>query len=427
MMSRIDSKTEVIQIVGRALRKIDAGTKKYGYVMLPLIISSTENIFEDEIAKLGFETIWNVVGALMDDDEELFTTIEDLSVATTSNDRVLRGRLKRQLSKHIDIIGIDSDSLYEAIQTHITSRLHSSFSVGLGHLKSYIDKNGSSSMPTRYTTEDGFPLSKWLANRKSEWTKGKLSAERIKELEKLGVTATTHTQQRKLGLQRLREYIDEHGHADITEEFYKDFPLKSWLASRRKEARKNTGNKKLINEIIKLGIPLRDKPISVFDQGKKHFTDYVKRVGDADVPTLYVTECGFKLGHWVITIRSKWRNKELTRSQVALLNKHGLSKHKYDDNFRTMIELLERMVRETGTINVPRTFTYEGKNVGSWLRDNRKRWRDNKLPAHRIKMLKDLGVDRGLSLAERRKRATKRSPTTKSRVKASATPKKKAS
>lgn len=404
MMSRIDSKTEVIQIVGRALRKPDFGTKEVGYVMLPLLISTSGNIYEDEIAKLGFETIWSVVGALMDDDEELFTTIEDLSVANTSGDKVLRGKIGKRLSKYMEIIGIDSDVLYDSIQTQIASRLHSSFSVGLGHLKRYIDENGSSSMPSLYRTEDGFPLAKWLANRKMDWKNGKLSVERIMQLEALDITALTRTEQSNLGLQRLREYIEEFGETNIPPGcVYKGFPLKTWLSSRKRDVKVGRENKRVIKAILKLGVPLFEEPTNAFDQGREPLKAFILENGHAIVPQVYISPCGFKLGQWLRTARNKWKNKELTRSQIAFLTRYNLGKTQRDNQFDVYYQLLKKLVSETGSANLLDSVEYEGKKLGAWLRDTRKKWRDGKLPVHRIKLLEELGVSRGASRAERKK------------------------
>lgn len=405
MMSRIDSKTEVIQIVGRALRKPDFGSKQFGYVMLPLIISSTGEIFEDEIAKLGFETIWNVVGALMDDDEELFSTIEDLSVATTSGDKILRSKIGKQLSRYIEIIGIDSDVLYDSIQTKITSHLHSSFSVGLGHLKRYIDANGTSTMPSNYRTEDGFPLAKWLSNRKTEWTSGKLSIERIQKLEELDISAVTRVEQSNLGLRLLREYIAEFKTTNIPAAcVYKGFPLKAWLSNRKRDVKHGRENKRVIRSILKMGIPLLDPPKSAFDQGREPLKSFVAREGHANIPVSHIDNSGFKLGQWIRSMRAKWKNKELTRAQISFLSRYGVHKSQYENQFETFVSLLRKIVDETGSPNVPDSFEYEGKKIGGWLRDNRKKWRDNKLSPQRVKIFEDLGVNRGSSLVERRKR-----------------------
>jgi superfamily II DNA or RNA helicase len=408
MMSRIDSKTEVIQIVGRALRKPDTGAKQFGYVMLPLIISSSSEIFEEEITKLGFETIWNVVGALMDDDEELFSTIEDLSVASSSGDKIMRNKIGKRLSSYIEIIGIDSDVLYETIQTQITSHLHSSFSVGLGHLKQYIADHGTSTMSTNYRTKNGFPLAKWLSNRKSEWTSGKLSAERIQKLEELDISAVTRSEQSNLGLRMLREYIEEFGTPNVPAGFiYKDFPLKSWLSNRKRDVKIGRENKRVIRSILKMGYPLLETPKSSFDLGREPLKSFVSREGHANVPVTHIDNSGFKLGQWIRNMRAKWKNKELTRAQISFLTRYGVHKNQYENQFETFASLLRKIAEETGSPNVPDTFEYEGKRVGAWLRDNRKKWRDNKLSPQRIRMLEELGVNRGASLAERRKRKLK--------------------
>ena len=56
------------------------------------------------------------------------------------------------------------------------------FEAGLAHLHRYVAAQGSSS-PPRGARIDGFPIDVWVASRRTDYRKGRLSAERIERLE----------------------------------------------------------------------------------------------------------------------------------------------------------------------------------------------------------------------------------------------------
>ncbi|MCK8616382.1 helicase associated domain-containing protein [Gordonia sp. C13] len=56
------------------------------------------------------------------------------------------------------------------------------FEAGLAHLHAYRDAHGTSNPPQRDAI-DGFPIGQWVANRRADYRKGRLSAERIRRIE----------------------------------------------------------------------------------------------------------------------------------------------------------------------------------------------------------------------------------------------------
>ncbi len=56
------------------------------------------------------------------------------------------------------------------------------FDTGIAHLHRYAAEHGSSS-PPRDATIDGFAIGQWVVNRRAEYRRGHLSAERIRRIE----------------------------------------------------------------------------------------------------------------------------------------------------------------------------------------------------------------------------------------------------
>ncbi|MFE0750683.1 helicase associated domain-containing protein [Gordonia sp. NPDC058843] len=63
-----------------------------------------------------------------------------------------------------------------------TLRARAPFHVGLDHVHRYVAAHGSSS-PPRDATIDGFPIGQWVAKRRTEYRRRRLSPERITQLE----------------------------------------------------------------------------------------------------------------------------------------------------------------------------------------------------------------------------------------------------
>ena len=56
------------------------------------------------------------------------------------------------------------------------------FETGLSHLRRYVAAHGTSQVPQRDVI-DGFPIGIWVATRRADYRKGRLSAERIRRIE----------------------------------------------------------------------------------------------------------------------------------------------------------------------------------------------------------------------------------------------------
>lgn len=75
-LNRKESVVDIVQAVGRALRMPPGGDKQLGYVLVPLLVDQAAGETVDEaVARAGLDTLWNVLEALMDEDELLAETV----------------------------------------------------------------------------------------------------------------------------------------------------------------------------------------------------------------------------------------------------------------------------------------------------------------------------------------------------------------
>lgn len=76
---------EVVQAVGRAMRK--APGKRYGYVVLPVIVDPERNVAEQLDQSEGFRAVWEVLGALRSIDDRFDAMVRELWIQRTRKER----------------------------------------------------------------------------------------------------------------------------------------------------------------------------------------------------------------------------------------------------------------------------------------------------------------------------------------------------
>jgi predicted helicase len=97
-MNKKKSKIDIVQAIGRALRKVPG--KKLGYVFLPLSIVLNEgDTLESAIDRMEFNIIWEVIQALSEQDEDLHSTINYIRQEKGKAGDTISG-----LEKYIDIM-----------------------------------------------------------------------------------------------------------------------------------------------------------------------------------------------------------------------------------------------------------------------------------------------------------------------------------
>ena len=130
------------------------------------------------------------------------------------------------------------------------------FERGLSHLRVYVDQHGDGHVPRSWICPGcGFPLGRWVSQRRTAMREQNpsLTPERFTALRDAGFEpepaprggrgpTNLHQQQWERGLGHLRDYVTEHGHADVPRRYTAadDFPLGMWVQSRRKELRAGT-------------------------------------------------------------------------------------------------------------------------------------------------------------------------------------------
>ncbi len=269
------------------------------------------------------------------------------------------------------------------------------YRAGVDHLWAYVSVSGHANMPKRHVTDDGFKLGTWVTRRRRDRSAGVLSAERITELDALGmVWGSSRDANYRTGVNHFRTFVTTSGHARVPRGFVTDngFKLGSWVGSRREDRKNGRLSAVKIAELSALGM-VWDYPDAGYRIGVDHLRAYVAVSGHANVHRRHVTADGFTLGAWVETRRRDRKIGRLSTTRIAELNALGMVWHLRDANYRTGLDHLRAYAATQGHANVPAIHADDdGFKLGVWVHNRRNDRKIGRLSTTRIAELNALGM-----------------------------------
>jgi hypothetical protein len=211
----------------------------------------------------------------------------------------------------------------------------------LERLREYAARVGHSKVQVDYLTEDGYTLGRWVRDQRYGYKRGTLSAEQRDALEELpGWTWDAQKSRRRNGwfnnLERLRDYVDREGHANVPQSYVTDGGCKlgRWVSDQRYAYRKGALSAREVKALEELpgwtwapprgarSRAARESPPGLtrkWLENLSHLQSYAEREGDSLVPAKHVTRDGYRLGLWVMNQRLAHRRGNLHPERSALL------------------------------------------------------------------------------------------------------------
>lgn len=199
--------------------------------------------------------------------------------------------------------------------------------------------------------------------------------------------------------ERLKEYKKEYGNINVPI-YYKTpdgISLGHWLSNIRSSYKKPTmGNIRLTSNKIELleelGIdwsPIESQWHNIYLFAKQYYEDN----GHLLVPNTYETADKIKLGRWIGTQRTNYKEGIISEDKIKLLEKIGMvwSVHEYE--WMKMYELAVAYYKEKGNLLVPDAYkTKDGKLLGSWIRHQKNRNKTGKLSDKERELLEQIDI-----------------------------------
>jgi superfamily II DNA or RNA helicase len=383
------SKIDIVQAVGRALRKSSAN--KVATITIPLFVEEGEDV-ATALSSSRFEPVWAVLQALRDHDDILAEELDTLRYELGRHPGI-RCRLpdKIVISSPINV----SDEFLQALETRIVDTTTSSWEFAFGVLVAYKAKEGHCDIPRKHPIKDGLSLGRWVNTQRTAKNRGKLSAECIQRLETIGFVWSGQEAQWGAAYQQLVAYKAEQGDCDVPVSYQtKDgFSLGTWVSSQR-IAQKQEQGKLSLERFQRLEAEgfVWDPQEAQWGAAYQQLVAYKAEQGHCDVPRSYQTKDGLSLGDWVNNQRTFKKRGNLSAERIQRLETIGFVWSGEEARWETGYLQLVAYKAVEGHCNVPhRHQTKDGVHLGTWLNTQRATKKRGKLSDERSDRLEAEG------------------------------------
>jgi superfamily II DNA or RNA helicase len=403
------SKVDIVQAIGRAMRKSPG--KETGYVLIPLYLEQKAGeSLEEAVSRANFEEVWDILQSLKEQDDVLADLIRDMSEAKGRG----KGEKDNPLGDRIDFVGqiLSLDELRESISTRTLERLESSWDTFYGKLTSFKERFGHCNIGVNW--EEDNRLGSWAAAQRTMRNSGILSADRIYRLEKLGFIWDYQSQKAKENwlkwYRELQAYVKEYGNPHVPRTHH-NTKLASWVWIQRQRKK---GTYKRANGFIDQISPEQESLLlSIgfhFDAREDLWMDKLEELKifyqvhhHFDVEK--VDPLNSSLNNWVFTQRLRYSQKRLSQEKQILLNDIGFNW--YQDlslcNWNELFQLLIDYKTKYGDCNVPKNWD-ENKILTNWVFQQRRNYREKNISEEQVSLLENIGFSWKLGIGNGRKK-----------------------
>jgi len=358
---------------------------------------------------------------------DLVNNFESLSPIAELQDEYIKAKGEIVKNKYDYIINgfeiIDELSDCRVLMEQIQKNIETSWDVCFKEFVKYVEEYGTTRIPRRYVTNDGFLLGKWLQRQRGKYKNGKLSRDRVAMLEEYGINWESVSDERfNRNVKRLKEYWNAYGDLNVPRSYRtaNGSRLGEWCANTRIRYEEGELSQERIKILEELGFSW-EQPDYFWERGYKHLKEYFERHGNIKVPTKYICDDGYKLGSWLNTQRKVRKGKVsgvLTKEKIDKLDELGMvwditpvrkpkkqkqvrikkekipKENKYIKNYESMLKEYKKYVTTNNDVLVPLSFvTDDGKKLGKWLARQRNAYRNGRLEEWRIRALEDIGME----------------------------------
>ena len=292
----------------------------------------------------------------------------------------------------------------------------------------YFKKYGSLEIKQNFKTlngidydENGYNLGWWLVRQRQMYKKSKLSKEREKLLEKIGMRFETRDNNEVwTRMYKLTEtYFKKYGNLEISKKFKtlngtdedeNGYNLGGWLLSQRQMYKKSKLSKEREELLEKIGMRFETRDNDeVWNQMYMLAELYFKEYGNLEIPYKFKTlngtdedENGYNLGVWLVRQRQMHKISKLSKEREKLLEKIGMRFETRDNDevWTRMYKLTETYFKKYGNLEIKQNFKtlngidYDenGYNLGQWQSCQRQMYKKSKLSKERKELLEKIGM-----------------------------------
>jgi hypothetical protein len=207
----------------------------------------------------------------------------------------------------------------------VWSRREEDLQRGLVAARKYHAAHGHLDVPKNFVTDDGYSLGLWIIRQRIQRRNRDLSAERVSELDALGMVWDSRDENWRKGLAAARFYRQTHGDLLVPVHFVNEdgFRLGVWIANRRADNRRSALSEGRVAELDALGI-IWDVKVDGWQKGLELARAYQAEHGHLNVPAKFISHDGFRLGKWITRQRASRVRDTLLAEQITQLDALGI-------------------------------------------------------------------------------------------------------
>ena len=224
------SQIEIIQAVGRAIRKVrGAKLQAKGTIVIPVFIEEGDNV-EASIEASDFKPVWDVLNALRAHDETLAETLDQYRAALAQSTSNSNAQIDKVIFDLPVSVGLDFAS---ALRTLVVECTTASWEFWFTKLQLYKQERGDCLVPVKFKNNEGYRLGSWVNVQRTR--RSSLSSSRVQRLDALGFVWDVLDHQWEEGIRHLRRYEEEHGNCLVNRTYKSEcgYKLGRWVGKQR--------------------------------------------------------------------------------------------------------------------------------------------------------------------------------------------------
>ncbi|SPS02992.1 hypothetical protein CBM2634_U590001 [Cupriavidus taiwanensis] len=393
------SEIDIAQALGRALR-VSPG-KVVGTVVLPILVGEGES--PEEVAQsTDFRAIWRVLAALRAHDEDFAA---GLNIAKASSLTGKAGSAFDPLAKVTIVGGRHTEEIADILRPLLVHDLSDSweavFEIARQRFERCGDCNAASHELWPQDSPSGFPLGRWIAGQRDYRNRGRMSMERARRLESIGMNWKPNDTKWHSICDAVIRWIAANdngvvpvGAASDNEQLTID--LGQWASVQRRHHRDGQLSADKVAKLTNAGFswdPLGD----AFEKGFREAASWAGEHGHCNAPQRTVLSNGYPLGAWISSLRLAQAKGTLPIERQVRLESIGMEWNFRDSQWEEGFAAAKAWAGIHGDCNAPKHSTVCGNGsrdfkLGNWIGTQRKLYGKGQLDPAKVKRLEGIGM-----------------------------------
>ncbi|GIF01632.1 DEAD/DEAH box helicase [Paractinoplanes rishiriensis] len=307
------SEVDVVQAVGRALRRNPNGTG-IATILVPVLLPDDPDAILTDLDE--WATMWQVVRALRAHDSVLAAELDTQRSSPATGPAQLPQRILIRLPD-----GYGTADVLRHITVKLLEYTTSDWLAGYSALRDFHTRHGHLRIP-RDHIDRGINLKQWLGNRRRDYHNRLLAPDEITALEALGIDWSPMQTAWERGLAAAQAFHAREGHLNVPMGHREnDVKLNPWVTYQRRERALGHLTAERIHALDQIGIEW-DPIAAIWNRALTAATTFYQREGHLDVPTGH-RENNVDLHEWLRRQHRLARQNKLSDAKTTALRAIG--------------------------------------------------------------------------------------------------------